>query len=243
MSIFCSNSLYAVSENKDNHARIRAFITDKFEHRTVDSAADTIDASFESLTAFPLQQFTEMTDSLEPDESLMIKVLSTTFPDEYVAFHRYENGEWTVSELAWPTRPVQVMVLTGYQAIQHFEATGHVPTPGELEALDGGIETLSFDSEPEMRGYFRAVADNGMEDIANIEELPGKREIFEVQILFGSAAVGFYSNEGRLPTDEELENLGGELLTRTFKTKQEKEIYLEALAVGDGWSNYIDIEE
>ena len=137
---------------------------------------------------------------------------------------------------------VQAQVLFGYEAVQSYLYTHEIPTEEELQCNDGEIRTLSFESQAELRGYTRFLAENAVDDVTILEVLPDHNDQ-RTKILFGEEAVSFYENEGHLPSDEDMAAMGAELIEVELKTEREKEIYFQALEAGSGWQNYVEVKE
>lgn len=63
------------------------------------------------------------------------------------------------------------------------------------------------------------------------------------KIILGAEATRHYDETGEIPTDEELEDLGGIVLEKEFKTKEEYEAYIDALDESDGWDGWVVASE
>jgi hypothetical protein len=67
-----------------------------------------------------------------------------------------------------------------------------------------------------------------------VEEEP-ETEDLELTVLFGSDVIAEYSNTGELPSEEWLLENGGVIDTKTFRSKEHRDAWLEGLNAADGW--------
>jgi hypothetical protein len=63
------------------------------------------------------------------------------------------------------------------------------------------------------------------------------------KIILGAEATRYYDETGEIPSDEELEDMGGIVLEKEFKTKEEYEAYIDALDESDGWDGWVVASE
>lgn len=63
------------------------------------------------------------------------------------------------------------------------------------------------------------------------------------KIILGAQATRHYDETGEIPSAKELEDFGGIVLEKEFKTKEEYEAYIDALDESDGWEGWVVVSE
>ena len=65
----------------------------------------------------------------------------------------------------------------------------------------------------------------------------------EITVLFGSDVICEYKDTGEFPSEAWLEENGGVINTKSFKTKEELDAYIEGLNDSDGWVENLVLDD
>lgn len=63
------------------------------------------------------------------------------------------------------------------------------------------------------------------------------------KIILGAQATRYYDETGKIPSAKKMEDLGGIVLEKEFKSKEEYDAYISALNESDGWDGCVVVSE
>ena len=95
MANYATNIFHARTENKQDLAKIEAFLDDNF-NVFVNRYDDTLDAEFSSRWEYPEKEIDELIDLLDAKDKIYIRILTYELENEYVSFRIFSQGKWDI---------------------------------------------------------------------------------------------------------------------------------------------------
>ena len=96
MANLCTNIFYCSTDNASNLEIITRFMNETFDWEYHMGSETDIEGEFYSKWTFPQKAFDEMMKTLQPDDSLYIRVLSYEFGLEYAEYRIFKNCNWHI---------------------------------------------------------------------------------------------------------------------------------------------------
>ena len=96
MANICTNLFYCHTDNAENLKTIQKFLDDAFDWEYYSKEDRSLQGEFDSQWTFPEIAFDKMMSTLQPDDSLYIRVLSYEFGLEYAGYRIFKNNHWKI---------------------------------------------------------------------------------------------------------------------------------------------------
>ena len=96
MADYVTNLIFVNSENEKDLVKIEAFLNETFEESKYERSDENIEGEFFSRRYFPQEEFEQLTASLEAKDLTCIRILAYDFPDEYVCYRIFSQGQWKI---------------------------------------------------------------------------------------------------------------------------------------------------